>query len=212
MTNKIGALFDLDGVLIDTEGIYTEFWHGIDCLFPTGVENFEYVIKGNTLDAILSKYYPDKDIQAKIVELLDEHQSTMKYAYFDGVEQFLDILLADGIPMAVVTSSDHRKMESLYKSLPGFKTRFDAIITAADVTRSKPDPQGYLLGARAIGMEPSRCVVFEDSFSGLRAGRNAGAKVVGIATTQAFELVAELADITVNTLAEITLKQIKDLF
>lgn len=209
---KIGALFDLDGVLVDTEGIYTDFWSGVDKIFPTGVENFAYVIKGNTLTAILSKYFPDAEVQKKIMVLLEEHERTMVYRLFPGVAEFLDSLKQAGIPMAVVTSSDNKKMTNLYRAIPGFRERFDAIITASDVTRSKPDPQGYQLGAKAIGVPSEQCVVFEDSFAGLEAGRRAGGRVVGLATTQPRNLVEPLADLTVNALAELTPARLMELF
>ena len=60
---EIGVLFDLDGVLVDTETSYTGFYESLDRIYPTGVEKFPYVIKGTTLDSILSKYFPDKEIQ-----------------------------------------------------------------------------------------------------------------------------------------------------
>ncbi len=212
MTHKIGALFDLDGVLVDTEDIYTEFWAYVDGLYPTNVKNFAHIIKGNTLTAILNTYYPNLEIQKKIFKLLVEHERTMQYRMFDGVDTFLSKLKEIDMPMAIVTSSDNKKMENLYKAIPGFYQYFDAVITASNVTRSKPDPQGYLLAAKAIGIPPELCVVFEDSFAGINAGHRAGAKVIGIATTQAQEDIEPLADLTVNILTDLTISQIQGLF
>ena len=77
-------------------------------------------------------------------------------------------------------------------------------MTDEDVTASKPDPQGYLLAAERLGAKAGEFAVFEDSFAGLEAGRRAGALVVGVATTNPRETVEPRADITVDTVADIT--------
>jgi HAD superfamily hydrolase (TIGR01509 family) len=95
---------------------------------------------------------------------------------------------------AVVTSSNLPKMESVYRHQPGFKVLFDAILTSEDFDRSKPDPDCYLKAARRLGVQIGECVVFEDSINGLKAGRAAGMKVVGLLTTNPLERVAEWSD------------------
>ena len=179
---KIGVLFDLDGVLIDSESLYTGFWSGIDRDYPTGIPDFARFIKGSTLDKIMG-YFPSEQVRGDILDRIREFEKGMTYEMFDGVATFLDDLAANNMPAAVVTSSSDRKMEKVYAQLPGFRDRFAAIITGSMVSRSKPDPQGYLMGAEAIGCVPSDCYVFEDSMSGLQAGNAAGAIVVGLATT-----------------------------
>lgn len=179
---KIGVLFDLDGVLIDSESLYTGFWSGIDRDYPTGIPDFARFIKGSTLDKIMD-YFPSEQVRGDILDRIREFEKGMTYEMFDGVATFLDDLAANNMPAAVVTSSSDQKMEKVYAQLPGFRDRFAAIITGSMVSRSKPDPQGYLMGAEAIGCVPSDCYVFEDSMSGLQAGNAAGAIVVGLATT-----------------------------
>jgi HAD superfamily hydrolase (TIGR01509 family) len=201
------ALFDLDGVLLDSEGIYSEFWTEIDRLYPTGIENFAQVIKGNTLDNILNSYFPRPEMQAHISALLEAHEHTMVYRLFDSVPAFLQSLKQRGIPMAIVTSSNQDKMRSVYNCLPGFKDIFDAILTADDVTRSKPDPQGYLRAAAKLGFSPRNCIVFEDSIAGVQAGAAAGASVVGITTTNpAHRLTA--ADKIIDSFDNITVEDL----
>lgn len=191
------ALFDLDGVLIDTEPAYTRIWEDIDRLHPTHIPGFALKIKGCTLKSILSTYYPDSEEQVEICRLLAEREQNMDYEHFAGVEAFLRELAAEGIPAAIVTSSGEDKMARLFASLPGFRDYFGVVITDKDVTRSKPDPQGYILAARALGAEPADCFVFEDSFNGLRAGRAAGAKVIALSTTNPAESLRPLADIVI---------------
>lgn len=205
-----GALFDLDGVLVDTEGIYTEFWHSVDVLYPTGVERFEYVIKGNTLETILSKYFKAADHPA-ILEMLAEHERTMVYRPFDGTRRFLAELRAEGVPSAIVTSSSRLKMRNLFEALPWLRDAVDIIITGDDVVNSKPDPEGYRLAAERLGLDSSRCVVFEDSMAGVEAGRRAGGKVVGIATTNPASRLEPLSDMVVDFIDDLTVEAVAEL-
>lgn len=192
------ALFDLDGVIVDTESIYTDFWDDIDRRYPTGVDNFARVIKGNTLARILDTYF-DENLRDEILVLLKEQEESMRYRLFDGVSDFLDRLIENDIPKAIVTSSNDRKMSRLFSQIPELRPKFEAIITDAMVERSKPDPQGYLIAAEKLGVDPSDCVVFEDSFAGLEAGRRAGAYVVALATTNPRESLYEKADEVIDS-------------
>lgn len=183
MTGPRGALFDLDGVLIDSERLYTRFWIDIEKIYPTGIADFPLVIKGNTLFKILDTYFPDPEVQADITRRVHEFEHEIRYPVYDGVREFLSDLRSRSFMTAVVTSSDNDKMEGLWSQVPDLREYFDTVITGSDVTRSKPDPQGYLLAARRLGCDPRDCYVFEDSFQGLEAGMAAGATVIALATT-----------------------------
>ncbi len=196
-------LFDLDGVLIDTEGIYSDFWNSINDRFPTGVEDFAQAIKGNTLTNILNIYFPNKNDQLVIRQLLAEHEKAMPYRAFKGALNLLADLKENGIKVAVVTSSNRDKMRHLFQQIPELEGSIDTLITDEDVTASKPDPQGYLTAAARLGTKPAECVVVEDSLAGLEAGRRAGAKVVAIATTNPRSKVENLAQLTVDTVANL---------
>lgn len=209
---KIAALFDLDGVLIDSESIYTVFWNRMNELFPTGIDNFSYVIKGTTLPQILDRYFPDPKVQAELRVYLKKQEAEMVYRIFPGVERFLKALKEKDIPTAIVTSSNDAKMKVLFDSLPGFRDYFDVVVTDTDVTRSKPDPQGYMLAAERLGVPSEHCVVFEDSRAGLEAGRRAGGKVVAVATTLTHEDIAGCGDIVIDSFEELTPERVEALF
>ena len=190
---KVGVLFDLDGVLIDSESLYTGFWDEMGLVYPTGIENFAHVIKGTTLTDILNTYFPDPDIQADITRRVHEFEHNIRYPIFDGVIEFLTDLRANGIPAAIVTSSDSVKMDELMRQHPGFADYFASIINGSMVCRSKPDPEGYKLGAMNIGRDPKDCFVFEDSIQGLEAGNAAGCTVIGLTTTNPRERIKDKA-------------------
>ncbi|MDE5850063.1 MAG: HAD family phosphatase [Muribaculaceae bacterium] len=200
--NDIACLFDLDGVLVDSERIYTKIWEAIEKQWPTGIENFAYNIKGTTLEDILERYFPEevrKDVTNELIRL----EGMMIYGPMPGAIEFLDALKAKGIPIALVTSSNELKMDHLWHDMPGFKEKFDVIITGDEVNNSKPDPEGYLAAAAALGVDPRRCAVFEDSLQGVKAGKAAGAFVIGIAGTLKASDIQPFSDIVVNRVADI---------
>ena len=207
---RYGALFDLDGVLIDSEGTYTRFWQGVEDIYPTGVENFAIAIKGTTLESILN-HYPDEAVRTDIVRRLQEFQNRMDYPLYPGVQEFLQQLIDAGFRTAIVTSSDPSKMERLWEKQPGLTQYFMTVIDGRQVSRSKPDPEGYLKAAAAVGCDPKDCFVFEDSMQGLKAGRASGAKVIGVATTYPADTVGPLADVVVDNVAELTPQRLLDL-
>lgn len=195
---RFTALFDFDGVVVDTESQYTIFWSGMGQKY-LGVEDFGLTIKGQTLRQIFDRYFNGmEDVQAAIVPMLDKFEAEMSYGYIPGVEDFIHKLKKAGIPMAIVTSSDSKKMEKAFKAHPELPELFDAILMSEDFTRSKPDPECFLKGMERLGGTPGDTVVFEDSFHGLRAGRASGAFVTGLTTTNPEQAVAPLCDLVIE--------------
>ena len=207
-TRKIqGVLFDLDGVLLDSEGQYSIFWRAMDERFPTGVEDFSNYIKGFHLARILG-YFANDEIREHIVQALVEFEKNMRFEFFPGALALVHRLRDMGIPMAIVTSSDHKKMQALFSQHPEFPALFDTIITGDMVTRAKPDPDCFLLGAQQLGVDIKDCVVFEDSRNGLIAARASGARVIGIATTLSADIVASLSDLAIPCVNDLDIEQI----
>lgn len=206
---EYGFLFDLDGVLIDSESEYSRIWSTVNREYPTGVEDLEVRIKGCTLDKILNDYYPLSDTRKKVVERLYELEGLMHYEYLPGAQELLQELRCNGIPAVMVTSSNDDKMRHLDEELPDIRGYFSNIVTADMITRSKPDPEGYLNGASSIGIDIRKCVVFEDSLQGVKAGRNADAFVVGVVGTLPRPMLAPYCDLLVDSLKEIDLEFLK---
>ncbi len=180
---KVAALFDLDGVLVDSEPLYSDFYDNIARIHNLGVENFSQIIKGSTIAKILSDFFPTDQMKEDVVRRLNEFELSMPFPVFDGVVQFVEELRSRGIPAVIATSSAPEKMTQLYRRLPDFASLFDDVVTGADVKKSKPDPECYLLAAKLVGCEPENCYVFEDSINGLAAGMASGATVIGLTTT-----------------------------
>ncbi|MDO4510472.1 MAG: HAD family hydrolase [Bacteroidales bacterium] len=188
--NNIGVLFDLDGVILDTEGIYSEFWGSIDAQFPTGVENFTEVIKGTCLDDILNTYFP-KENHAEIIGILQDFQKNMPYRYFPHAIEWVKALHEAGIPMCIVTSSDEQKMEAVYEQHPEFRGFFHSVIVGEMVEHAKPAPDCFLLGAKLLGKDIADCYIFEDSINGLKAALASGGRVIALSTSNPPHMLAD---------------------
>ena len=196
MKRMKAALFDLDGVVFDTEPQYTIFW-GEQCReFHPEHPGLEHEIKGQTLVQIYDAWFsgPLAEKQAVITERLNRYEEQMSYNYVAGFEEYVKKLRAEGVKTAVVTSSNQPKMEAVKKHHPEFEKLFDAILTSEDFEYSKPHPDCYLKAAKRLETSVEDCVVFEDSFNGLKSGRAAGMYVVGLATTNSPEAIGPYCD------------------
>ena len=188
------VLFDLDGVIVDTEGQYSLFWKQIGEEYMPGMPDFALAIKGRTLTQIYDTYFPDAADRAAITERLNAFERQMDFPYIAGAREFLEALQAQGVPTAIATSSDCDKMACLYARHPEIKNLVTTVLTAEDARRSKPAPDCYLAAAERLGADISNCIVFEDSPSGLAAGRASGAFVIGVCTSLAATEIEPLCD------------------
>ena len=193
------ALFDLDGVIFNTEPQYDRFWEEMAARFRPDAPEMVQAIKGTTLVSTMDAWFsgPYEKDREELVRCLNEFEAGMEFPYIQGFEDFFDGLRRRGIRTAVVTSSNRIKMEQVYRSHPEFAPRFDAILTSEDFKASKPDPDCYLKAAARLGVSPADCIVFEDSRTGIQSGKGAGAFVVGLVTTLPEKAVREIADLTV---------------
>lgn len=188
-TKTIAALFDFDGVIMDTETQYTVFWDEQGRKY-LNEKDFGRRIKGQTLTQIYEKYFSAlPEARQKITADLNVFEKQMSYEYIPGVEVFIAELRRHGVKIAVVTSSNEEKMQNVYNAHPEFPAMVDRIFTGEMFARSKPAPDCFLLGMEVFGATPENTYVFEDSFHGLQAGMTSGATVVGLATTNSREAI-----------------------
>lgn len=189
-TNQFAFLFDLDGVLVDTARFHFVAWrrlanaHGIDF----GKEQNE-LLKGvgrkESLEKILS--WGGKSLEPAAFQEAMNQKNDWYLALVDelgpddllpGALTFLKEARTAGIKTALGSASKNAKriLDRL-----DIASLLDAVIDGTHVTRSKPDPEVFLKGAEALGVDPRSCVVFEDAVAGIAAARAAGMKCVGIA-------------------------------
>jgi beta-phosphoglucomutase len=206
-------LFDLDGVLVDTAVFHYKAWKRLANQLGFDIdEEFNETLKGisrmDSLDAILkhggvSLSQEEKEKYAKIkndwyLELVN--QMTVN-DILPGVETFLKESRSIGIKIALGSAS---KNASLILEKTGILVLFDAIIDGNHVSRSKPDPEVFLKGAEALGVENDACVVFEDAYAGVQAAKAANMLAVGIGS----EEVLHNADLITKGLNEMSPSEI----
>lgn len=211
-TKCIAALFDFDGVVMDTESQYSLFWNEVGKKYHPEYEEFGKIIKGQTLRQIYDRYFAGMEKeQAEITDGLNRFEANMKYEYVPGVTDFMRDLHAKGVRIAIVTSSNEQKMQSVYAVHPELKELVDRILTAEMFTRSKPAPDCFLLGAQVFDTVPANCVVFEDSFHGLEAGNAAGMAVVGLSTTNPAEAIRDKCRLVIPDFTSFSCEKMKSL-
>ncbi|MFJ1973568.1 HAD family hydrolase [Streptomyces sp. NPDC087903] len=185
-------LFDNDGTLVSSLASVDRCWTQWAEEYGITAEEFGRVeLHGRTAAEIAADLLPAEIVPAAVarIEKLEVDDVPNGGVHLlPGTRGCLDSLPADR--WAVVTSATRRLAEARLDAV-GILPK--TLIAANDVTRGKPDPEPYLLAARALGVDPARCVVFEDAPAGLQAGRAAGMTTVALATThQAHELLADL--------------------
>ena len=210
-TKNIAVLFDFDGVVVDTETQYSVFWHkmGVDYL---GMEDLESRVKGQTLMYIYDTFFPGMTKEREEITVgLDRFEQDMSYDFVPGVEEFIADLHRNGVKMSVVTSSNDKKMEAVYRAKPEIKSMFDRILTAEMFTASKPAPDCFLLGMEVFDTTPETTYDFEDSFNGLKAGMASGATVIGLATTNSREEITPLCHYVLDDFQGFTYDKLTEL-
>lgn len=211
-TKCIAALFDFDGVVMDTETQYTLFWNEIGEKYFPQYPEFGRIIKGQTLTRIYDTYFPNmEEVKQEITDSLNLFEKEMHYDFIPGIVDFMKNLREHGVKMAIVTSSNQMKMANVYRAHPELKELVDYILTAEQVKHSKPAPDCFLLGADILGTVPENCVVFEDSFHGLEAGNAAGMLVVGLSTTNSEEAICDKCSLVIPDFRNFTCEEMRRL-
>lgn len=187
--NNIAYLFDLDGVVIDTEKEYTKIWTEIGNKYIPHINNFAFQIKGSHIRNIYDNYLSHLSEQEwdGVVSYIRDLGQKMNYTYIEGAKEFLQELKTKNHLTALVTSSDNNKLETLFTKLPEIQSFFDVIVSSDDNVKGKPEPDPYLLAAKKLNIEPEKCIVFEDAIAGIESGLAANMFVIALSTTHSVE-------------------------
>jgi len=203
-----GALFDWDGVLIDSSAQHEKSWELLadEIGKPLPPDHFKRGF-GKKNAAIIPDLGWGQDpaevarLGARKEQLYRELVLTGGVTTLPGGFELVDALRAAGIPCSIGSSTERKNIDTILGVL-GRTGSFDAIVTAEDVVQGKPAPDVFLTGAARIGVPAERCVVFEDALVGIEAARRGGMKVIAVATTHRIEDLTE-ADLAVISLEEI---------
>ncbi len=209
-TANWGAIFDWDGVIIDSSRHHEESWERLASelgrILPEGHFKAGFGRKNEFIVPEILRWTNDAGeihtISLRKEALYREVVAELGIEPLPGVRAWLERLREAGVPCAI-GSSTHRANIDLSLGLIGLREFFAHIVSAEDVTRGKPDPQVFLTAAARIERDPARCVVFEDAFVGLEAARNGGMKCVAVATTHAPKELRPASDRVVRRLDEL---------
>ena len=174
-------LFDMDGLVLDTEKLYTRFWQeAAQTLgYPMTKEQalgMRSLNRGAGLAKMQSYFGPEVDydvIRGKRIELMDAFVKKEGVALKPGIHELLAYLKGRGIKTAIATSSPMERT-ILYLTSVGLQNSFDELISGYMVEKGKPEPDIYLYAAKKLGVKPSECMVLEDSPAGILAAHRAG--------------------------------------
>ena len=182
-----GVVFDVDGVLFNTERLMHQIWHevGAEMGWPQpGRDYLEFVGNGRSVifEKMLTFYGPDfpkEEFLTTCSQTLQDRVEQFGVPLKPGVREILDFLKQQNIPIAIATSTAMRRTGKRME-LTGLAPYFSAMITGDQVTHGKPDPEIYLLACKALGTDPSRTLAVEDSRNGILSATAAGMPTVMI--------------------------------
>jgi HAD superfamily hydrolase (TIGR01509 family) len=177
--------FDMDGLLVDSEPLWFLAESAVMARLgadwgPTDQHALVGGSLGSTVEYLIAKAAKPADPAAVgrwLIETMVDLVSTRPLIVLPGAADLVGEVQAAGLPHALVTSSVPAVADAVLGRLD---VRFDVVITAADVTHTKPDPEGYLLAAAKLGVDPRRCIALEDSPNGVAAAEAAGFRAVAV--------------------------------
>lgn len=180
-----GVLFDMDGVVLDTETLYARFWreaakelgYSMSYEQALGMRSLSSTAGQAQLESYFGKGVSRAEFRAKRIELMDAYIDIHGVGLKPGIVQLLDFLDERGIKAAITTSSPLERVRR-YMGPYGLLDRFHCLCSGADVAHGKPEPDIYLYGAACLGLRPEECIAIEDSPAGVLSAYRAGCMTV----------------------------------
>ncbi|MEN6497050.1 MAG: HAD family phosphatase [Thermoguttaceae bacterium] len=217
MPSPRAAVFDMDGLMFNTEDVYYQV--GSELLRRRGCEfsrelsdammgrppqpSFEVMIQWHSLTDTWRTLAAESE--ELFISLLDEYLAPMP-----GLFDLLDRLEAAGIPKAICTSSSRRVMTAVLSRF-SMEPRFQFTLTAEDIVHGKPDPEIYLKAAQRLGIKPQEMLVLEDSQAGCRAAAAAGAFAVAVPGAHSAKHDFSVASLVIRSLGDRRLYDVLEL-
>lgn len=206
---SLGVIFDMDGVIVDSAASHFESWQRLAQERGTGPiseAQFKATFGGRNSE-IIAEWFGETDA-ARSKSLGDRKEMLYREIIrhdvrpMPGAKELIDRLAGEDITMAIGSSGPPENVRMICEAM-GLTDAFRAIITGADVSRGKPDPEVFLRAAEGMSIAPADCVVIEDAPLGIEAACRARMRCIGLTSSHAAEVLAG-ADLIVASLKEIT--------
>lgn len=210
MSNNLGVIFDVDGVLVDSYRAHLESWRQTAVEYGLMMTDADFARTfGRTSREIIQHLWPGRfddaevrafDTQKELLyrELLRDHFPAMP-----GAGDLIGALHEAGFRLAIGSSGPPENVALVKQAIPHGRW-ITATVNGMDVQRGKPDPEVFLIAAKRLGLEPNRCAVVEDAPAGLQAARRAGMIAIGLTGTAGREVLAAHAHLVVDCLSGLT--------
>ena len=209
--NGFGVIFDLDGVIVDSEYCHKKSFYIV--AEEEGIKMTDELFKqgfGRRNDELFPIFFGKPLSQEKLDYLSERKESIYRdlmrevgVTPLPGAVEFITNLKQNGFKISIGSSTSLENVNFVLSSI-GVLDKFDAIVSAEDVTVGKPNPKVFLLGSEKIGIAPEKCMVVEDAVAGVQAAKNGNMKALGVTTTRSREsLEKACADLVVKSLVEI---------
>ncbi len=216
--NQLEAvLWDMDGVIADTAPFHFQAWQEVfrkrKIPYSREVFNRNFGRRNDVIvRSIVGEGYPESEMEAILVEKegLFRARAKGKIKPFPGAMELLDELKEYGVKVALATSSPIENGQFVTRQL-GIEDRFDAIVWGREVTEGKPSPQIFLLAAERLNVAPGRCVVIEDSVSGVTAAKRAGMKCLAVTNSHPAAKLGEV-DLMADSLEYVSIGDLAGIF
>lgn len=213
MSKPFAVIFDMDGVIVDTNPFHKETINQFCTKYGFRLTDKELRTKiyGRTNREWITNLFgtlTEEQLQAYAFEkeqlFRDEYAAHIKPV--EGLLTFLDMLEQNNIPRSIATSAPRANVDFVLKGT-GIGKYFDVILDESMVTHGKPHPEIYIKSAQALGLPNNQCIVIEDSLSGILAGKASGANVIGITTTHTKEEMRD-TDLVIDNFTTLTLNEL----
>lgn len=211
----LAVIFDLDGVVVDNASYHIRAWKTMAEKYGFAVteDEIKSELFGKFNNEIIEYLLKRKPTKEEIKKYADEKETLYREFIrpeirpLAGLPEFLGELKQNNVKIALATAAPDENVEFILGKT-GLTDYFPVIVNENDVEHGKPDPEIFLKSAEAIGAAPEDCIVFEDSVHGVEAGKRAGMKVVGVATTNPPEKLSA-ADLVIRDFREVGLGRLK---
>jgi beta-phosphoglucomutase len=209
------VIFDMDGVIVDNMKYHKRAWEMFLEKYAPDIDVEEFSKHFGMVNKDLLKIVFQREISDEEESRFGEEKEALYREIYaedvaptGGLVDFLQELKENSVKAAVASAAPKVNVDFVFEKT-GLRQYFDVSIDATDVTRGKPDPEIYLKVAEKLNCPPEACLVFEDSMPGVQAGRNAGMKVIGVATSHPADKLKE-TEFVIKDFTEINFETVRD--
>ncbi|HEV3299887.1 MAG TPA: HAD family phosphatase [Planctomycetaceae bacterium] len=211
------AIFDMDGVLIDSYRAHFESWRRVAAENGRDYTETQFAAGfGRTSREVIAEQWQGEPLSDERIAEIDRRKEALfreiisrDFPAMEGAVELIESLVHAGFRVAVGSSGPAENVQLSIEQL-GVGRLLSATVTGDDVKRGKPDPQVFLIAAERMRVPPARCVVVEDAPVGVEAARRGGMHVIALASTGRTVEQLRAADLVVNSLRELSPKRFED--